>query len=95
MAEPFTSTGADLKPALRTGILQCRLKERCQSLDALKSSARLRRTPFFSACSAVTRACLCLRGEAAIGAFSVLVSGSSLRARRRALKHAVLMTSCT
>ena len=68
MAVPFTSTGADLKPELRTGILQFRMKERCRSLDALKSTVRIRRTPFFSARSAVTRACLCLRGGAAIGA---------------------------
>lgn len=68
MAVPSRATGADLKPGLRTGILRPRFKERCQSLDALKNTAPLRRTPFFSARSAVTRACLCRRGAAAIGA---------------------------
>ncbi len=68
IAVPFTSTGADLKPGPQTGILRSRMKERCRSLDALKSTARLRHTPFFSTRSAVTRACLCLRGEAVIGA---------------------------
>ena len=58
IAAPSTSTGADLKPGPQTGILRSRLKERCQSRDALKSTARPRRTPFFSARSAVTRACL-------------------------------------
>ena len=61
-------TGADLKPALRTGVLQCRLKERCRSRDALKNTMCIRRTPFFSARSAVTRACLRLRGGAAVSA---------------------------
>ena len=68
MAVPFTSTGADPERGVCEGTLHSRLKERCQSLDALKSTASLRRTPFFSARSAVTRACLCLRGGAAIDA---------------------------
>ena len=54
MAVPSTFTGADLNSGLRTGILRPRMKERCQSRDALMSTARLQRTPFFSARSAVT-----------------------------------------
>ena len=42
MAVPSTFTGAAYQPALQTGILQCRLKERCRTLVALKSTARLR-----------------------------------------------------
>ena len=48
MAVPSTFTGAAYQPALQTGILQCRLKERCRSRNALKSTARLRRTPLLT-----------------------------------------------
>ena len=43
MAVSFRFMDADYEPALQTGILQCRLKERCRTLHALKSSAFLRR----------------------------------------------------
>ena len=45
MAGPFTSTGADLKPELHTGLLQFRKKEPCQTRNALKSTAILWRMP--------------------------------------------------
>ena len=44
MAVSFRFKGADYEPALQTGILQCRLKERCRSRDMLMSTVRLRRT---------------------------------------------------
>ena len=53
MAVPSTLTGADLKPALQTGLVQCRLKERCRSRDVLKSTARIR----FGAVSSCRIAC--------------------------------------
>ena len=43
IAVPSTFTGADLKPGPCEGTLQSRMKERCQSLDALKNESCIRR----------------------------------------------------
>ena len=68
IAAPSTFTGVDYQPGLPTGILRSRLKERCRSRNALKSTACLRRTPLVTARMAATRTCLCARGDAANGA---------------------------
>ena len=42
MAVSFRFMDADYEPGPQAGILRSRLKERCRTLDALKSTARLR-----------------------------------------------------